>query len=178
MPAPIVTYYEDDSTQATKLDFGTVDAGTDTKTALKRLYIWNNKAGGSAVSNMQSAKLSIVDKSGNKAGTVYQHGWVYAKTNDTGDSDVTTNATHLGKVDASVIPGNTIYTSADATEQTIDLSAANGTSGTGIIEGGTNGGASATDTANYCKVAFYVNIEANAPAGQHEFKLRTSYSYT
>lgn len=184
--APIVEYYRlegttgsyqfvDGTTPSTQLDFGTVDAGTSTHegtitnitsslAGCQVFAIFNNKgATGVDVSDMQNAVLSVVDDTGSSAGTVYEGRWINVVLNDGDEND----PVKLGK-----------HTT-DAEETKLDLTAAglDAVNDKGTIEGGTNGGTLA-DTNNYAIIKTWVYPEANAAAGSHNFRLRTTYSYT
>ena len=50
----------------------------------------------------------------------------------------------------------------------------------GIIKGAANGGTltGTDDIKNYARIKVWLDILAGAPAGPHNFRLRTTYSYT
>jgi len=190
--APIVEYYRlegttgsyqfvDANNPSTQLDFGTVDAGTSTHegtitnitsslAGCQVFAIFNNKsATGGPVSDMQNAVLSVVDDTGSSAGTVYEGRWINVVLNDGDEND----PVKLGKYKA------TTDHPADTEETKLDLTAAglDAVNDKGTIKGTTNGGTLA-DTTNYAIIKTWVHPEANADAGSHNFRLRTTYSYT
>ena len=214
--APIVEYYRlvDDGTNSnsfqyvnpaapapeTLLDFGTVDAGTntyqtaydgdnsiltDTNKAVQVYAIYNNNSNStsynsSGVSDMQDTYLSIVSnetgQQGNSAGDVYEHRWVNVLLNNGtyGTDDVA-----LGKYTVDTSPTAV----ADTTETKLQLTAmgldATVSTNVGVIKGKANGGSlTGTDTENFAQIKTWVDIKPNAPAGPHLFRLRTTYSYT
>jgi hypothetical protein len=172
------------------LDFGIVDAGNNTykqnvsditadNSACQVYAIFNNKGGQTDRADMQNAWLSVVSneegQQGSSQGDVFERKWIQVVLND---HDEATNAKSLGKYSAKVaqeIPGVT----ADTEETKLQLTALGIDESTqaGTIKGAQNGGA-LTDTQNYARVKVWLKIEADAPAGPHLFRLRTTYSYT
>ena len=193
--APIVEYYRlegttgsyqfvDANNPSTQLDFGTVDAGTSTHegtitnitsslAGCQVFAIFNNKgAAGGAVSNMQNAVLSVVDDTGSSAGAVYEGRWINVVLNDGDEND----PVKLGKYTAKTSEDGT----PDTEETKLDLTAIelDAVNDKGTIEGGTNDGTLAAAKKNYAIIKTWVKPEANAEAGSHNFRLRTTYSYT
>lgn len=213
--APIVEYYRlvDDGTNSgsfqyanpaapapeTLLDFGTVDAGTNTyqtayngdnslltssNNAVQVYAIYNNNSNStnynsSGVSDMQDTYLSIVSneagQQGNSAGDVYEYRWVNALLNN----DAYGDEAKLGKYTAATSPIGT----ADTAETKLQLTAmgldATNSAEVGIIKGKANGGSlTGEDAKNFAQIKTWVDIAPNAPAGPHLFRLRTTYSYT
>lgn len=70
MAAPVVTFYEDDDltelNNSNPLDFGTVDAATTSDEI--EFHIWNNKGGGTIVSDMENVRITEVTKNGLSSG--------------------------------------------------------------------------------------------------------------
>ena len=193
--APIVEYYRlegstgqyqfvDANNASTQLDFGTVDAGTSTYegtmtnitsdlAGCQVFAIFNNKgAAGGAVSNMQNAVLSVVDDTGSSAGTVFEGRWINVVLNQNNEDD----PVKLGKYTAKTSPEQV----ADADETKLDLTAIelDPVNDKGTIEGGTNDGTLLGAKRNYAIIKTWVQVQANADAGSHNFRLRTTYSYT
>ena len=180
--APLVKYYEDvlndgsptgDVKEITLWDAGIVDAGTTS--ADKIIYIWNNKDNASEDhSDMQNVKLGVVSNEvgsvGNKDGWVYDNNVIKVTLNA---HDPSTESVHLGKDSSSsgaefVLP----LTAKGLNESDKDeQNRIRGTKGTTNLTDGVN---------NYAKVTACVDLSAhaNAAAGQHKFRLRTTYSYT
>ena len=61
MPAPVITFTDTSNNTITSINYGTVDTGTNS--AVVAFRIWNNKGGGSAVSDAQDCKLTTWDNS-------------------------------------------------------------------------------------------------------------------
>ena len=198
--APVVEYFRlvDDGTTtdtftfetgnaATLLDFGTVDAGTNTLksnvseiTAAEKgcqVYaIYNNKGGSTATSDMQNATLSVVNnetgQQGNSNGVVYENKWINVVLND---HDENTESVALGRSAQDVTDG--------VAEGKLQLTAVGleaDPSSVGIIKGAANGGTltGTDDIKNYARIKVWLDILGSAPAGPHNFRLRTTYSYT
>ena len=180
--APLVKYYEDvlndgsptgDVKEITLWDAGIVDAGTTS--ADKIIYIWNNKDNASDDhSDMQNVKLGVVSNEvgsvGNKGGWVYDNNVIKVTLNS---HNPATDCVHLGRDTSStgaefVLP----LTAKGLNESNKDeVNRIRGTKGTTNLADGVN---------NYAKVTACVDLSAhaNAAAGQHKFRLRTTYSYT
>lgn len=197
--APVVEYYRlvDDGTStstyalydagsgvapATLLDFGTVDAGTDyyegttanitaSLDSCQVYAIFNAKGATSSTesSHMQNTVLSVVSNEagheGAKMDAVYDNAWIHCIIN----AETQADEIALGK---------------DGTgEKTKTLTAAGldqdpAKSDYGIIQGSANDGTLANSSKNYAIVKLWVSTKANAAAGPHYFRLRTTYSYT
>lgn len=170
-------YKFDTGSPATLLDFGTVDAGTSTYEATQskilntlkgcQVYaIFNSKGASAAASDMQNTTLSVVSNEtgheGNKADTVYEKSWVNVLINNETFGD----SVALGNVTGSEIT------------KTLTALGEDSSTNSGIIKGTANDGTLTNATHNYAICKVWVNIEPNAPAGPHNFRLRTTYSYT
>lgn len=203
--APVVEYFRlvDDGTTtdtftfetgtpATLLDFGTVDAGSNTlksnvseitasEAGCQVYAIYNNRFGSTGyesagTSDMQNATLSVVNnetgQQGNSNGVVYENKWINVVLND---HDENTENVALGRSAQDVTDG--------IAEGKLQLTAV-GLDDTdpnevGTIKGTANGGTlTGTDATNYARIKVWLDILANAPAGPHNFRLRTTYSYT
>lgn len=180
--APLVKYYEDvlndgqptgDVKEITLWDAGIVDAGTES--ADKIIYVWNAKD--EAVddhSDMQNVKLGVVSNEvgsvGNKVGWVYDNNVIKVTLND---KDPSTDAVHLGKDSSSTGAEFVLNMTAKGLDETNqdEKYRIRGTKGTTNLTDGVN---------NYAKVTASVDLSAHASAaaGQHKFRLRTTYSYT
>lgn len=213
--APVVEYYRlvDDGTgmgvldylkdsnnnvvPASFLDFGTVDAGSDTyeasvsnitdqNSACQVYAIYNNNSNSSGyvsggVSDMQNTMLSVVSnetgQQGSSIGDVFERKWIQVVLND---HDESLDKVALGQYSSAVaaeIPGIV----ADAQETKLQLTALglNEATQSGTIKGAANTGTiTAADAENFARIKVWLKIEANAPAGPHLFRLRTTYSYT
>lgn len=187
--APEVKYYEyanidadtntpkDDSIQVcTKWDAGIVDAGTDSKD--KVLFIWNaNGEASDDHSDMQNVKLGVVSNEtghqGNKVDKVYEKAWCHAVLNA---HDHDTEYVALGRdqtkyaADGTDVENTLALTAVGLDESDTDQQyRIKGTKGTSTLDNGQT---------NYAKVTCWISLDASAAAGQHKFRLRTTYSYT
>lgn len=191
--APIVEYWRlvDDGTgtgaytfadtkAATLLDFGTVDAGTNTyegtaanitnSLASCQVYaIFNAKGAATASSDMQNTVLSVVSNEagheGSKQDIVYEKSWVNVLMNK---EDVASSAVALGNVTGTEVTKKLTAIGLDPTV----------TGNEGTIKGTANDGTLANAGDNYCIIKTWVDLPPNAAAGPHYFRLRTTYSYT
>ena len=189
--APTVEYYRlvddgtgagkykfDTGTPATLLDFGTIDAGTSTYEATQsnitntlkgcQVYaIFNSKGASNDASDMQNTTLSVVSNEtgheGNKVDTVYDKSWVNVLMNN---ESFGSDAVALGNVTGSEITKVLTAVGEDSSTNP------------GLIKGTKNDGTLTNATSNYVICKLWVNIEPNAPAGPHKFRLRITYSYT
>jgi hypothetical protein len=115
---------------------------------------------------MQNTDLSVVsnepDEQGNSGGNVFNYHWINVLLNDGvyGDDEVA-----LGKDDD------------DPTKENKLRLTALGLNTEGVISGAANGG-TLSDTENFARIKVWVDIQNDAPAGPHLFRLRTTYSYT
>ena len=172
------TYKFDTGAPATLLDFGTIDAGTNTYEATQanitnklkscQVYaIFNSKGASADASDMQNTTLSVVSNEagheGNKVDTVYEKSWINVLMNN---ESFGSDAVALGNVTGS--------------EVTKVLTAIGEDSSTnpGLIKGTRHDGTLANATHNYVICKLWANLEPNAAAGPHKFRLRTTYSYT
>ena len=203
--APVVEYFRlvDDGTTtdtftfetgnaATMLDFGTVDAGSNTLksnvsdiTAAEKgcqVYaIYNNRFGSpnyesAGTSDMQNATLSVVNneanQQGNSNGVVYENKWINVVLND---HDENTESVALGRSAQDVTNGDP-----EGKLQLTAVGLESDPNEAGTIKGAANGGTLTgdPDIKNYARIKVWLDILANAPAGPHNFRLRTTYSYT
>lgn len=169
-----------DTTAATLLDFGTVDAGTNTyegtaanitkDLASCQVYaIFNAKGATTASSDMQNTVLSVVSNEsgheGSKQDVVYEKSWVNVLMNK---EDVDSSAVALGNVTGTEVTKKLTAIGLDASV----------TGNEGTIKGTANDGTLANAGENYCIIKTWVDLPPNAAAGPHHFRLRTTYSYT
>ena len=200
--------FVDETTDSTQLDFGIVDAGDMTyqedadisaaslneASRCQVFAIFNNKGAntaGSEVSDMQNAYLSVVDENGGSGTTqnpfyIGNQKWIQVLMNSEKQSD--------GWFSLGVYSGGDIqedvrvngdYTVGDpetgtnAGKKELHAVAYDDTPDkVGIISGGLNDGTLNSATNNYAQIKLFVGIPQNAPAGAHNFRIRTTYSYT
>lgn len=154
MPQPIVSFWNAGNTaQITSYDVGVIDAGsvsTDTT-----ILIWNNKAGGTAVSDMTNVTVTTKDAAGGNTGEFVVNKWVEVK------------CPALGDVAFTPVGG--------ATTKAIKAKGASVASG--IIKGAVNDGGYATAQDNYAEIIVHVNVPSMAVSGVANGLLRCSYQY-
>ena len=173
----------DASTPATLLDFGTVDAGSSSnanKTTVdaatsnndpggyQAYAIFNAKGESTDHSDMQNAELGVVSNEagheGNQDGDVYTNHWVHVLLNTNPASKAV--ALDLASDGETVVKQPLTAIGVDASESA------------GVIKGTKNDGTLSGAQSNYARITTWVELQANAPAGPHYFRLRTTYQYT
>lgn len=153
MPAPIISWYDStNTTQLTSLDFGVVDAGA--VSADIRVLIWNNRGGGTAVSDATSCVVTTKDTQGGNTGDVVVEKWVEAQDN----KEATPTFVAIGGTTTRPVAG------------------APGTNPQ-VISGAANDGTTANSPNNFADVSFHWRVPATATAGQRQWLTRLSYQY-
>ena len=173
MTQPVVSWCDStNSLISSTLNFNVVDAGTDS--SVVKLYIWNNKGGSAAVSNMTSCTITTKDQSGNDTGYVVTQQWSKVSCISAGEAAVPANA--IGGTQ-----GANLGTGFTGAEHAI----AGYNQATGIIAGaindGTLTGVAGTDGKTlgaYAEVNVVVHPPLNTVAGQQSFAFRVNYQYT
>ena len=163
MAAPIPKWLNADGSQCLQWDAGIVDA--DTYSAVKEVYIWNNKGTSSS-----SPSTDVADMTN-----------VFITTKHTDGTDTGPVATQTDAiVEVSTYDGTawSTFTPVGGSANTVQLVNASGTVGT--IKGTGNDGNSLTTAtkANYARVQLRLHVLATAPAGPISWKTRVSYQYT
>lgn len=156
MPAPIVSWYTQDNTsQVTQWDIGTVDAGSVSATF--SVLIWNNRGGSTAVSDMTNCTITTKDSSGGNTGELVTNTWIEVRV----DSLSETNFTPVGGTVTKDIRGKVA------------------TNPAGVIKGSANDGAIATAASqgNFAEATLRANVPPTATAGLVNFLTRVSYQY-
>ncbi len=152
MAAPIIAWYDStNTTQQTSMDFGTVDAGSVSDVI--ELLIWNNRGGGSAVSDATSCVVTTKDTQGGNTGDVVQDRWEEAQD----EKEATPSFVAIGG-DTTRPVGNGV------TPQ--------------VISGAANDGTTVNSPANFADVSFRWRVPAAATAGLRNWLTRLSYLYT
>lgn len=153
MPAPIVSWYNDLNTnQVTQWDIGTVDAGSISATF--GVLIWNNRAGGSDVSDMTNCTITTKDAAGGNTGELVTDTWIEVRVDSLGESDFTAI-------------GGTVTKDIRAKDPSVDAKSIKGTANSGDL----------ADQANYAEVTLRANVPPTATAGLVNFLTRVSYQY-
>lgn len=151
MSAPVITFTDSSSATLSSLSFGNVNAGTTSSPV--SILIWNNKAGGSVVSNTTSTTITTVTFNGLNTGDTVQNGQEVVS--------------YLVLAEQCTSQGDSGYTQVGGTT-TAPIGSAAG--GTGVIDGTVGGDAA------------YLNLESIVPnnitPGAVQFLIRTSYLYT
>lgn len=154
MPAPTVSWYNVDNTaQETSWQIGTVDAGSPSQ--YKTFLIWNNRGGSSALSDMTGCTITTKDISGGDTGELVTGKWVRVRV----DSMSETSFTEIGGTTTKAIK-------------------AGGSAPAGTIKGTNNDGTKANSAANFAQVTVYAQPSVTATAGNVDFLLRISYTFT
>lgn len=151
MSAPVITFTDSTSATLATLAFGNVDAGSTSSPI--SILIWNNKGGGSSVSNATSVTLTTKTFNGLDTGDTVPNG-----------QQVVTN---LAVAEECTSIGQGSYTNIGG-ETTAAIGSAAGTSGTIL---GTSGGDAAF-------VNLTITAASNITAGPVQFLLRVNYLYT
>lgn len=173
--------FVDDKNAATLLDFGTVDAGSDShldKTIVdaaaanadpagyQAFAIFNAKGESTDHSDMQNSVVGVVNNEvgheGNKDGVVYEQHWIHVLMNAETDD---------------VSLGFDKETSSEVTK-TLTAIGLDPAEAAGTIKGSKNDGTLLNAQNNYARILTWVSLPQNAAAGPHYFRLRTTYSYT
>lgn len=151
MAAPIVSWYDAENTaQQTTWDTGVVDAGSvgpDTQ-----FLIWNNRGGGTSVSDMESCVITTKDTQGGNTGDVVVERWVEVRVDE------------LGEMSFTAIGG------------TVSHPFGNGITPQ-VISGAANDGTLANADANYCLLTLHWAPLATATAGTRNWLTRAAYQY-
>lgn len=154
MPAPIVSWYSEDNTsQVTQWDIGTVDAGSTSPS--KTVLIWNNRGQATPVSDMTACTITTKDSAGGNTGELVTNTWIQVRVDSLAESSFTSI-------------GGTVTKDIRATDPTV---------GAGVISGAVNGGDHNTDTKNFSQVTLRAYVPPTATAGLVNFLTRVSYQY-
>jgi len=153
MAAPVVSWYsQDNAVQITQWDIGTVDAGS--VSPVREILIWNNRGGGTELSDMTNTTITTKDSAGGNTGELVTNVWIECRVES------------LSETQYYPIGGTT----------TRDLKAEGAGVASGVIKGTINGGA-LTDEDNFSHVSLRANVPPTATAGLVNFLTRVSYQY-
>ncbi|MVP00796.1 hypothetical protein [Paenibacillus lutrae] len=151
MALPAVQWFNaSNTTQVSTWDIGTVDAGSVSSDTV--FYIWNNRGGSAAISDMINCTITTKDSSGGNTGEIITNKWIKVKV----DSMNETTYTPIGGTDTKVIQ-------------------AGASAGAGTIKGTANDGTVSNSVANYAKVSLHANVPTTATAGNFSFLTRVFY---
>ena len=162
MAQPVVTFFNADSSAAVaRWDIGEVDAQTVSPTL--STVVWNNKGGAVDVSDMQSVSVTCLDGTGGDTEILVAGRWMQTLVDTTADKDAGNNKkfTAIGGVDSRPVRAQGVLAAAG-----------------NLIKGTANTGVMDTSDVNLAKMDFKVAVPLNAPAGQHDFRIRVLYFYT
>lgn len=154
---PVISIRDEDGNPINSWAIGTLTAQTDPKPSID-IYIWNNYAGTTAVSDLKDAYITVVDENGNVDSTqaVVSDTWVKACLVD------------ISGEEATAIGGNTTKT-LNTTSSSIE---------SGIIKGTANTGTLINSTDNFVHVQLTIEPTMNATPGRQKFYLRINGSFT
>lgn len=150
MARPVVTFTNTSSATITSLNFGNVDASG--QSSVVPIMVWNNKSGGSTLSNMTSVTITTKTFNGLNTGDTIPNGQGVV--------------TGLYMTEECISQGDSSYTAIGGTT-TAPIGSAAG--GTGTING-TIGGDAAV-------VNLILTAPSNVVAGAVNFLLRVTYLY-
>lgn len=162
MAQPVVTFFNADSSSAVeRWDIGEVDANSESPTL--EVVVWNNKGGTEDVSNMQDVSVTCLDGTGGDQAKMITERWMKVLVDTTAEKDAgnVKKFSAIGGVDARPVRAQGI-TAADGN----------------LIRGTANEGLMDEAADNHSKMTFKVGVPLNAPAGQHDFRIRVQYFYT
>ena len=147
-------------------DLKTVDAGNDPALTQTEFYIWNNKAGGTDVSDMTDCRVSTKDTAGNMNIPLVKERWVQIFCNSKGE----TSANYLA-IGAELDGTQTLQEK----YKTIKASGAGVTDG--VIKGIANDGLVQNSADNFSMVTMIMGIPTTATAGNVDFLTRVTYNH-
>ncbi|MEC0276790.1 hypothetical protein [Peribacillus frigoritolerans] len=181
MPAPVVSWWNaDNTTQQTRWDIGTVDAGKIS--AATTFLVWNNRSGASDVSDMQNATITTKAADTTDTGELVLNRWIEVKVKSLGEGSVNkigynATATPPGPVTRRVATTSST-TNADGTfTPGVAPHAVDPVVGTVDILGVKNSGDIASAKGNFVELVLQANVPTNASAGKVDFLTRISYQY-
>ncbi|GIP32598.1 hypothetical protein [Paenibacillus sp. J2TS4] len=154
MGQPQVSWYNVSNTsQITNWQIGTVDAGntSDDTTFL----IWNNRGGTEDIADMTDCTITTKDESGGNEGEIISNKWIRVRVDSMNENSFTPVG---GEVTKTIKAG--------------------GTAPAGTIKGTKNDGTKTNALNNFCQVTLHAQPHVTATAGNVNFLLRVSYTYT
>lgn len=156
MAAPSITVVNSKDETINTWDAGVIQANNES--AVLQIYVWNNRNGSTALSDLQSANITALDIDGGSNSDVVAGKWV--------------------KVNVPSVDGNKTTWTPVGGSDTKDLKGTNVTSGN-TIKGSTNNGSKDDPDAkgNYCEVNLKVVVPVNATPGTKSFKMRINGYY-
>ena len=154
---PSITVVDDTDVTVVNHDFGTVQATKES--SILTCLIWNNKGGGTALSDLRDVNITSLDTDGGSTSDVVVQQWV--------------------QVNVPALDGATnVWTKIGGT--TKKSLRADGYTCSNGISGATNDGNKTTTSSkiNYCTVRLKVVVPLNAMPGTKNFKIRINGYYT
>lgn len=155
MPKPVIYWYDaTNTTQLTRWDIGTVDAGSTSKETT--FLIWNNRGGTTALSDIHDCTITTKDAAGGNLGELITNTWIEVRVDS------------MNEFNFAKVGGDT----------TKPVTAENAQPN--FIMGLANDGNMATTATKQCfaKVTLRANIPATATAGNVSFLTRLAYQYS
>jgi hypothetical protein len=163
MPAPLVSWYDFNNTlEQTNWAIGTVDAGSES--AVFRALIWNNRGGGSPLSDMVNCAITTKDTSGGNTTEVVTGKWIQVQVNSAGEGVFMA----IGGTEGVALPGG-------LTGHEHPIKAQGGPNGE--ISGAANDGTKVNSALNFADVSLKAAVPLTASAGSTNFLVRIAYQY-
>lgn len=158
MAAPSITIMDESDRSVINWDAGVVQASNES--AVFSIYVWNNRNGSTAISDLKDVTITALDIDGSSNGELVAGKWVRANVPKV-DGNVTT-WTPVGGSDGKHLQAEAITTASDFT-----------------IKGTVNDGNKNTTSSkqNYCKVNLKVVVPVNATPGTKTYKIRVNGYY-
>lgn len=181
MPAPIVSWWNsDNTTQQTRWDIGTVDAGD---VSLDTTFlVFNNRGGAADVSDMQNATITTKAADTSNTGELVLNQWIETRV----DSLAESTFTPVG-FNASAVPPAPVTRRVATTGTTVNAGgnhtpgiaphAVPAEVGTVDILGVKNDASVANAAGNFVRLTLHANVPSDASAGRVDFLTRVAYQY-
>lgn len=163
MAAPQVQWFSQDNvTQLTKWEIGTIDAGSTSPTLT--VLIWNNRGGTADLSTMTNCSITTKDSAGGDTGELVTNKWIEARVDSiSGDDFGAVGGTTTKVIQAG---GNTVNVDGTFTPNAKE------------ILGVKNDASAGNSKGNYSQVTLRAKVPATATAGNVNFLTRCAYQYT
>ena len=158
MAAPSITIMDESDRSVTNWDAGVVQASNES--AVFSIYVWNNRNGSTAISDLKDVTITALDIDGSSNGELVAGKWVRVNVPKV-DGNVST-WTPVGGSDGKHLQAEAVTAASDFT-----------------IKGTINDGNKNTTSSkqNYCKVNLKVVVPVNATPGTKTYKIRVNGYY-
>ena len=156
MAAPSISIVNEQDQTIANWDAGTIQANNDSTVLTMR--VWNNRGGGTAVSDLKECTVTSLDTDGGASSDVVSGRWIQVNVNSV-DGNTTTwtqvGGTTTKSIRADGVPVSDGY----------------------IIKGTTNDGSTNNSKTNYCTIRVKIHVPLNATPGTKTCKLRINGYY-